>query len=125
MKINSGNKVFDHQTTSIFPGEHKGGTQLSVRIEGGNGRARKHAIEELRRAFGFPPPKILKYLDDNVERPVYVHQFFHTRGGQKLVHGWVITDAETNELRCKWASERDLSRKILKECITYITPISE
>ncbi len=131
MKINSGVKAFDLQTSAISAGNVIGGTQFSSHIRPYDETYCNGDIYELGHLRRFDlkhfknlPPTIVKWYENNPSTKTILYQFFHYNGNTKVIHGYVITDTDYKFIT-KWCNGRIKSLNVIDECISYITEIPE
>lgn len=128
--INTGHQSFDKQVSSINRGACIGSTQFSAFIrkesttKGPVGQSyekgflRQHDLK----AFKLLPFQVEQKLNELKEKSVYLYHFFYFKG-VKITVGYVITDPEDHSLIYSWHNQTEKNRKVIEECISYITPI--
>jgi hypothetical protein len=132
-RIASGLRVFDHQTSAISTGNVIGGTMSGVCIrptatpfypDGKRlavpGQMREFDIAQLTPA---PPAQVADFISRAADHsPCHAYAFFHhTRSGEMIVHGFIVTDEHHRFLRQFITPSRSMNSSfVLNFCAPYI-----
>jgi|GEM_PF-2968270 len=129
MLFESGHKTFDRQVDCISTGNMIGDVQLSFYI--------RPKVETECNGFSFKPghlrdfnlsmfkqlpvvvrQRVLSLTETN---GVWLYEFRHWAGEQKIVHGYVITSSDHQLLAKFITGPTSKSAQVIDEAITYIT----
>jgi hypothetical protein len=129
MVFDSPHKGFNKQVDGISSGNVMGDVQLSGFVRPYNatecngftnpkGHLQEYDLNWLLKSF---PNYVKNYVRENAkDKNVIGYEFRHWVGDKKVVHGYVVTDAN-HKLMKAWYSPNEKSRAVVDEAIKYIT----
>lgn len=130
MKIETGHGKFDRQTKIISEGNAIHDTQLSSYVRPWNETkypvGDEHAEPGHFQKFDLKPFKnlpqdVLDVVREHaVDESVILYEFRHWNDGQKVVHGYVVTDAQHNLIWWVVTGPTYKSYNVVQECIKYV-----
>jgi len=136
MLVNTGHRTFDRQTNVISTGNIIADTQAAFYVRGelevtcwGDtvykpGHLRDYDLGAFRGIPGYIRAHILKHTN-GTEKSVWVSMFFHHRGEQRIVHGYVITTPDHKLLGKFVTGPTYKSELVIEGVLPYVTEQEE